>query len=743
MAASLPSLNIPSTAVVINVIVPVYRGIRETKACLDSLFDSRLPKNCLVTIIDDASPEEDMAEILANYEHISGVTLIRNEKNLGFVATVNYGMTLYPQCDVVLLNSDTVVPPLWLQRLWQCAYAAENTGTVTPFSNSATICSYPKNCVDNKVPPGYSLKELDALFMECNRGESVEIPTAVGFCMYIKRNCLDMVGLFDADRFGKGYGEENDFCLRATKKRWRHLLCADLFVYHAGSVSFGNEKNERAQRALELLSERFPRYLASVHKHIKLDPARVMRHRVDLQRLINSKKAVILFVSHRLGGGVVRHERELVRMHGDKVNFLRLVPGLRSQVSLSWHNEGECLCLQFALPNDWDSLVNFLRVAGVERIHFHHLMDVPVDIERLPEVLAVPYDFTLHDYYSICPRISLTGRRDEYCGEPQESECNSCLRNAPSSQRDIRAWRAHYQTLLSGAARTLVPSKDVANRIGNYFSLPNMTVAPHADLINRALPDPAPMPICRERKLRIAVIGALSKIKGAELLEAAAIDAKRRNLKLEFHLTGYAWRKLASTPKSNLTVHGKYHDEDLLPLLKKENPDLIWFPALWPETYSYTLSAALESGTPIVAPDLGAFPERLNGRPWTWVKPWRQLPTEWNDFFEKIRLNHFMEAIPPNISASGLAVAEPDWTDAYLVGRDRTASKPSAGMDVMFYFAEHHSRSRLPLHTRLIVGMRSILLRAGLTLRSSPVLKRLIQKIPTEWQYRIRHWLVK
>ena len=56
--------------------------------------------------------------------------------------------------------------------------------------------------------------------------------------MYIRRDCLNDVSLFDADRFGRGY-EENDFCLRASAQGWRHLLACDTFVFHSGEVSFG------------------------------------------------------------------------------------------------------------------------------------------------------------------------------------------------------------------------------------------------------------------------------------------------------------------------------------------------------------------------------------------------------------------------------------------------------------------------------------------------------------------------
>ena len=94
--------------------------------------------------------------------------------------------------------------------------AFAKAGTLTPFSNNATICSYPFEGWTGGVPGSLGLAGLDSLIATTLTGQVVDIPTGVGFCMYIRRSCLDEVGLFDAERFGRGYGEENDFCRRAA-----------------------------------------------------------------------------------------------------------------------------------------------------------------------------------------------------------------------------------------------------------------------------------------------------------------------------------------------------------------------------------------------------------------------------------------------------------------------------------------------------------------------------------------------
>jgi len=173
-------------------------------------------------------------------------------------------MSLHSDRDVVLLNSDTEVANDWLDRLLKSAYAYPDVGTVTPFSNNATICSYPFEGWTGGVPGTLALADLDRLFASTNAGRTVDLPTAVGFCMLIRRACLAQVGAFDAERFGRGYGEENDFCMRATGAGWRNVLAGDVFVYHEGAVSFSGERLELTTNAGKTLMDLYPDYVRKV-----------------------------------------------------------------------------------------------------------------------------------------------------------------------------------------------------------------------------------------------------------------------------------------------------------------------------------------------------------------------------------------------------------------------------------------------------------------------------------------------
>lgn len=272
----------------VDIIVPVYRGLQETRACLESVLANPQSTKFELIVIDDYSPEAELSAWLEDMAGKNKFTLLKNLSNLGFVQTVNRGMKLHSDRDVILLNSDAIVANDWLDRLLNCAYRDARIATVTPFSNNATICSYPKFNEDNELPIDLNLATLDSIFVHVNRGRYVEIPTGVGFCFYIKRVAINEIGFFDADAFEKGYGEENDFCQRAIKLGWTNVLAADVFVQHLGGVSFATEQNSSKAKATKMLATLHPNYEKDVYDFIGEDPILPFRVAIDFYRLLTN-----------------------------------------------------------------------------------------------------------------------------------------------------------------------------------------------------------------------------------------------------------------------------------------------------------------------------------------------------------------------------------------------------------------------------------------------------------------------
>jgi GT2 family glycosyltransferase len=268
----------------VDIIVPVYRGEAETRACLESVLASKVSTPHEVVAIDDLSPEPAISAWLRELAGERRITLIAHAANRGFVASANEGMRLHPGRDVVLLNSDTEVAAGWLDRLVAHARNDATIGTATPFSTNATILSYPRPLEPNPMPAGETTATLDAVFARANPGRNIDIVTAVGFCMLIARRCLDRIGYFDEERYGTGYGEEVDFCMRAARAGFRNVAAGDVFVRHVGEVSFGDAGAERRQRAQAMVDGLYPEFQVKLAEFLAADPLREMRERADRER---------------------------------------------------------------------------------------------------------------------------------------------------------------------------------------------------------------------------------------------------------------------------------------------------------------------------------------------------------------------------------------------------------------------------------------------------------------------------
>lgn len=261
------------------VIVPVFNAVGQLAVCLASL-DRTLAAGARVVVADDASTDPGIARLLDGWKQCTqlDVQIVVRERNLGFIGNVNRAFAECGDADVVLLNSDTVTTTGWLQRIAACAASDPRIATITPWSNNAEICSFPALCENNPVPDDPD--RITAACASAGAPEYPELPTAVGFCMYIRRAALRQAGDFDAATFGRGYGEENDFCLRVTGMGWRNVLCDDAYVVHAGNSSFGPLGERPGGENMRRLLARWPDYGQLVADFIRADPLRPLRERI-------------------------------------------------------------------------------------------------------------------------------------------------------------------------------------------------------------------------------------------------------------------------------------------------------------------------------------------------------------------------------------------------------------------------------------------------------------------------------
>ncbi len=538
----------------VDIIVPVYNGYEDLQRCIPSIKKhTDLVKHRLV-LINDCSPDERIRPYLDSFadEH---TLVLHNERNLGFSGNVNKGMALSQDRDVLLLNADTVVTAGWLDKIVACAYRDESIATVTPLSNSATLCSVPVMCQDNPLPEGLTIDEYAALIERCSLRRYPRITVAVGFCMFIKRCVIDDIGGFDAETFGRGYGEENDFCNRAEQAGYHHVMCDDTFVYHKGTASFDTaEKQALLDAHTAILEERYPEQMRANHLYCMENPDQEIRDNIILYtKLHNGKKNLLYFLhldfrEHAFNsiGGTQIHVRELTEGLRDEYNVFVMARD-DDVLCVTAYTDREEILLKFQIgeapkfPLFHNKEIRkiceqVLRAFSIDLIHVHHTQDLSLEIYDAAHALGIPIIATMHDYYYACPTILLLDGRGNFCApqdasltdEERRERCAACLwkKKGIVPQEDyLKLWRREHGKALHMCRELIFPSESARNIFLQYFpDLDNCRVIEHGeDKLEREVTHvPSPEGAMRNPKLKVRLDRVLSAEQGLNDIEGWA-----------------------------------------------------------------------------------------------------------------------------------------------------------------------------------------------------------------------------
>lgn len=266
----------------VTIIVPVYGDWPSLKECIESLIQNTNSAIHKVMLVNDCGPEADTIEknIKRAIKGHDNFEYHRNKKNLGFVGNCNNAVMKLDTTDndIVLLNSDTKTTKGFLDEMTAVLCSDDRIATVSPRSNNATICTFPLRAIKEG---GIEADQSRALFNKYSAKlpRLNEMPTGHGFCILIRRSVIKKYGLFDTT-FGKGYGEEVDFCRRVKKQDWKCVLANRAYVFHLEARSFSMEtKKKLIENSRKIIEQRYPEYKAEVTQYIDMalaQEARVM-----------------------------------------------------------------------------------------------------------------------------------------------------------------------------------------------------------------------------------------------------------------------------------------------------------------------------------------------------------------------------------------------------------------------------------------------------------------------------------
>lgn len=613
----------------VSVVVPVHDAPEHVARCLAALV-ARTSGAARLIVIDDASTDPRIAEVLAPYRGMAGVLVVENPRNLGFTATCNRGIALAGRDDVVLLNSDTEVPSRWLEGLIAAAYSAPDIASATPLSDNAGPFSVPEAALRRDL----GADGLSRLAAQSALAAYPETPTGHGFCLYLRREALDAVGPLDAEAFPRGYGEENDWCMRALRAGFRHVVDDRTLVLHRGGASFGAAKEALLQAGRAALDGRFPEYGRLVRGFLEDEAMEGVRWR--LRRALPAARPprprVLFAISTETGGTPQtnldlmraledRYDPWLLRSDGRELELRRLVDGRLEEVSA--HALARPLRMALHRSAEYDSIVaDLLLRHAIELVHIRHLAWHGLDLPLVARALGIPVILSLHDYYLACPTVKLLDGALRHCGGRCDGATGICRAELwreeevpPLRDAFLHRWREMTAPALA-ACDALVATSAAAREV-LLAALPalaeaDLRVIPHGRSFPAFL---APgLPPDSASPLRVVVPGNIGAAKGAELLRAMAeLDGGRR---VEFHLLGDAG---GLSPAPGLVLHGRYEREEFAARVSAIAPHLGAVLSIWPETWCHTLTELWAAGLPVFALDLGAVGERIRAHGGGWL----------------------------------------------------------------------------------------------------------------------------
>jgi GT2 family glycosyltransferase len=628
--------QLPPELAHITVLLPVYNAFSLLPEVLDRLKrHTNLP--CHLIIIEDCSPDPLIRPWLRDWtaqhaKRCAGkpedtgdaqlqVTLLENDTNLGFIASINRGfehtLNLRETGPIVLLNSDAMLPSDWAKRL-VAPLRLSDVASVTPLSNDAEIFGAPAIC----RPTALRQAQGDHIDSVLRHGIAldaplVSAPTGVGFCMALARAWVEQVGSFDLC-FGRGYGEEVDWCRRAVALGGRHVAAPNLFVEHRGGASFGPEKQTLVQKNNAIIADRYPGYDQLVQDFIRTDPLSTARLLAALAWAdsLPDISEIPVFIAHSLGGGAEHYlQAQLAEIPVSVV--LRLGGAFR--VRIEFDSPAGQLVVN---AENMAPVVAMLQNVKRRRIIYSCAVGDP-ELATLPDTLVrlaegAPLDILFHDYLPISPSYTLLDSDGVYRGVPSVGMLDPAhvWKASDGAVTTLKDWRSAWAHVVDVADRLVVFSNSSAKIVSEAFPVGQDKIAltPH-DLLQpmSALPNP------KASTRVIGVLGAIGPQKGAAVVEALA-RLVRGSEDIELVVIG----RIAPgfDLGTHVPIHGPYAIEDIPALAARYSVSHWLIPSVWPETFSYTVHECLATGLPTMAFDLGAQGDAVRSAANGVLLPW-------------------------------------------------------------------------------------------------------------------------
>ena len=239
------------------VIICVHNALEDVTRCLEATSNAAYAGPLTAIIVDDGSDAPTARRLQSFVDNAPAATLIRRDKARGYTNAANTGLNASDADICILLNSDTVPSRRAFDKIVDVFERSADIGIVGPLSNAASWQSVPELSAPgvgwsrNPLPDGVGSEDVERILDAAapDLPATVRVPLVNGFCYGVRRSMIEQIGFFDEDAFPRGYGEEDDLCLRATDAGFGAAIAPNAFVYHAKSKSFGMTERSKLTSA--------------------------------------------------------------------------------------------------------------------------------------------------------------------------------------------------------------------------------------------------------------------------------------------------------------------------------------------------------------------------------------------------------------------------------------------------------------------------------------------------------------
>jgi len=622
----------------VSIIVPIYNAFEEVKLCIDSVLKNTSANSELI-LIDDKSPDENIGQLLSKYLDKPNIKVIKNDVNLGYTKTINKGIKLAENNDIVLLNSDTIVYDNWLQSLINVGYSNENIGSVTAVSNNAGAFSVPE-LGTNELPQFLTIETYALVNRQIKHINIPECPTGNGFCLFIKRDVLNEIGLFDEAKFPRGYGEENEFCMRLKEHGYLNVVASKSFVFHKRSASFKDEKTTLIKEGRAEVDKAFPSYSTEVKMLLNNINFKNIRYNVRKQlsnKNLKTPKKTVLFTISTITGGTPQTNKDLMNAISEFVHPLllhcnaqkiTLYDGLTLKVIESKKIEKQIRLVDLFSQEYDDFVKHILFSYGIDLLHIRHIAWHSLNLPKIASQLNISTIFSLHDFYIVCPNVNLIDENLKHCGgtcTSSEGECSLEIWGKDAYKPKLKhsfvnVWRKRMEEKVIPYVDRFITTSDSAKVLieATYPSITKkpFNVIPHGrdfDYLNKDGTCILSTVPSHGNKIKMLFPGNIGESKGATFIKA--LKEADVNGRLEFHFLGTAKHILTNKGRH----HGKYNRKEFKSYIERIKPNFIGLFSIWPETYCHTLTEGWSCGIPTITFGMGAVEERINKHGGAWI----------------------------------------------------------------------------------------------------------------------------